>query len=201
LRDKYFLKFYVDKCRKVVYNEQKRGYDILKLKRKILTAAGVCVAVIFAVGVVLSIAAGNYGTEEDPLVTLSYLNDVLTKQITEQVNADFDAKLNTLETAFNSKVDELLTSDRVSASYVVLTLSKGQTVKCSVGAEIIHRLGSTVCVSDGETGLIDNTDAGVLRNGDALSANHLYLVSIDGRGLKATSDSATVLIRGGYKVS
>ena len=48
-------------------------------------------------------------------------------------------------------------------------------------------------------GLVDTTDASSLNNGSALKANHLYLVSIGGNGITATS-AAKVIVRGDYSI-
>ena len=49
-------------------------------------------------------------------------------------------------------------------------------------------------------GLVDSTDGSTLASGGALQPNHLYLITADGRGLKATAD-ATVMVRGSYTIS
>jgi hypothetical protein len=48
---------------------------------------------------------------------------------------------------------------------------------------------------------VDTTAGGCLDSGGSLSANHLYLVTIDGGGLKATASTVKVLARGSYTVS
>ena len=48
--------------------------------------------------------------------------------------------------------------------------------------------------------LADSTDGSTLASGGALQPNHLYLITADGRGLKATAD-ATVMVRGSYTIS
>jgi hypothetical protein len=45
------------------------------------------------------------------------------------------------------------------------------------------------------------TGGGTLNSGGSLTANHLYLVTIEGGGLKATASTVMVLIRGPYTVS
>lgn len=86
-----------------------------------------------------------------------------------------------------------------SAGYAKVTVESGKTVTGKIGTEILLRLGSAACVSSGDTGLIDLTAGTTLANGKALSANHLYMVTIDGRGFK-TSASTTVFIRGAYTI-
>jgi formylmethanofuran:tetrahydromethanopterin formyltransferase len=84
--------------------------------------------------------------------------------------------------------------------FAVVTLSRNQTVKCSIGAELLLRIGTAAVV--GETpGLVDSTDGATLPGGGDMLVNHLYMVTIEGNGLKATSDTVKVMIRGTYTVS
>ena len=62
------------------------------------------------------------------------------------------------------------------------------------------RIGSASCVSPSSPGLIDETTAVSLNNGGSLSANHLYMMTIEGRGVKAGSDTAKLLVRGTYTI-
>ena len=63
------------------------------------------------------------------------------------------------------------------------------------------RIGSAVCVSPSDPGLIDETTAATLANGGALVQNHLYMMTIDGRGVRATAGTTKVLARGSYSVA
>ena len=76
----------------------------------------------------------------------------------------------------------------------------GKTVSLALGSEALLRIGSATCVASGSPGLIDMTDGGELTNGGDLQKNHLYLCTVEGRGLKATS-AVTVFIRGGYTIT
>ena len=55
-------------------------------------------------------------------------------------------------------------------------------------------------MSDSAPGLVDMTAGGTLSSGGSLVQNHLYLGTIDGRGVKATS-AVTFLGRGSYTIS
>ncbi len=48
---------------------------------------------------------------------------------------------------------------------------------------------------------MDTTAGSTVTSGTALSANHLYLVTIEGNGFTATADGTAVLISGGYTLS
>ncbi|MBQ5778210.1 MAG: hypothetical protein IIV97_05280 [Oscillospiraceae bacterium] len=201
-------------------------------KWKAITSA-VLLAALIAVGA-FAIAA-EYGTSEDPLVSLSYINNVLAPQISEKVDeiiaektgslsSDLDAKINSISGEIDDKIaqytsknaDELINDAFVasvaekvagkvgggssSATFALVKLKSGQTITAKVGCEALLRLGSASCVSSGTPGLIDMTTGGDLAGGKALEKNHIYLCTVDGRGIKATSD-ATLLVRGPYTIS
>ena len=63
------------------------------------------------------------------------------------------------------------------------------------------RVGSAVCVSPSAPGLIDETTASTLNNGGALVQNHLYMMTIEDRGVRATAGTTKVLARGSYSVA
>ena len=174
-------------------------------------------AVLIALTVLGScfVFAASYGTQEDPLVTLSYITNVFLPQIIGQV----DAKISAGEEAYRQKLDSQISVFRVeidtkiqtlrseevkygtSDTYSVVTLNAGQTLTGSVGTELLLRIGSASCTASSATGLIDSTDGGVLENGQQMVKNHLYMVTIDGRGMKAGGGTVMVLVRGKYSVS
>ena len=165
--------------------------------------------------VLLSVAgylfvSADAGTEQDPLVTLSYVNEVLKPQMTEELqtltdrqkadfSAELDGKIKAADDRLSEKLDELFrpgteTDAAVTAaaedayeklvakievaerdpSWDLLRLTAGQTVTCSIGCEILVRIGSGTCVSSGTTGPIDMTDGSVLEPNKEYKTNHLY---------------------------
>ena len=86
-------------------------------------------------------------------------------------------------------------------TFSVVTLSGGQTLYGDVGCEVMLRVGSASCVAPSSPGLIDETDASTLDGGGALVKNHLYMMTIDERGVRATAETTKLLVRGGYKIS
>ena len=85
------------------------------------------------------------------------------------------------------------------ASYQVVNLSAGQTITGGAACEFLLRSGTATCVSDTSPGLVDMTAGTTLAGGGALTANHLYLATIEGRGVKA-STAVTLLVRGTYSI-
>lgn len=178
----------------------------MKLKKKILITLGVLVAVAFISGASI-LAATTFGTTSDPLVTLSYLTQKLKPEIMNEVSADIntakaslqpslDAKIN----SFKSDIEAKLSNSGVDeAGFVLVTLNKGDTVSCAVGTELLLRIGSATATGS-TPALVDATDGSTLSEGGALSANHMYMATIQGNGFKATASTVKVLIRGTYAI-
>ena len=83
----------------------------------------------------------------------------------------------------------------------MVTLSKGQVLTGDIGCEVMLRVGTASCVSPSSPGLIDESAAVTLNNGGALVQNHLYMMTIEGRGVKATAATTKLLVRGTYTVA
>ena len=169
-------------------------------------AAG-CLVTLTLVGV--AFAAGQQGSQSDPLVTLSYLTQKATPSILSQVDGKLTAREAELKKQLSAVVegyvkeveDKLETSGGGSsvqpsggASYQVVNLSAGQTITGGAACEFLLRSGT-----DTSPGLVDMTAGTTLAGGGALTANHLYLATIEGRGVKA-STAVTLLVRGTYSI-
>ncbi len=169
--------------------------------KKALIALGVLVAVALVSGLT-TMAVTNYGSQSDPLVTLSYLNETVTPAITNQINAAIDAKVAELERAFSEAASATGPAPQQEPGFSVLTLSKDQTVVCEVGTEIMPRIGAVVSYGPDSPRLVDETDgSAVSAAGAKLAANHMYMVTIRGNGVTATANNTKILIRGTYTVS
>ncbi|NLV86866.1 MAG: hypothetical protein GX025_06585 [Clostridiales bacterium] len=145
---------------------------------------------ILAAGIgVGAYAASNYGTKDDPLVAKSYLDKTLTPRLQAEFEARLDSEVKKLE-------DEISGLD--VANFKAISLKSGQSLAASSGCEIILRSGSAEVL--GEGGLSDVTAGASLSAGQAISKDHLLMAATSGDGISATTD-ATVLIRGGYKIS
>ena len=152
-------------------------------KKTVISLIALAVILLAGIGVY---AAGNYGTKDDPLITKSYLDAVVKPELQKQ-----------LQTELNDAVNELRGG---SGEFTVVTLYNGQTVSCGVGTEIVPRLGSVKASGASAPALIDTTTGNSISAGTVLSANHLYMVSIEGNGITAAADNTKVLISGVYTV-
>ncbi|HHY94018.1 MAG TPA: hypothetical protein GX513_03250 [Firmicutes bacterium] len=153
---------------------------------------------LLLLGLVLAVAGGyawgrqaeaqsaEPGTEADPLVTKSYVDDKL------QALAD------------KAYVEAYLGQRLQGLGLQVVELAAGKQLVAEGGTELILRAGKAVALGSNLGGVADLTAGKDLSSPgakpDAVPLNHLLLVArSDGRGLKATVD-CVVLVRGGFTV-
>ena len=178
----------------------------MKTKKKIIIALGVLVAVAFISGASI-LAATSLGTSTDPLVTLSYLTGKLKPQIMSDVSAGISAAEASLAPSLNAQVNGFKADIDAKASnpssqsvgFSIVSLNKDQTLICGVGTEILLRIGTASAVGSAPA-LVDSTSGTTLSAGGALTANHMYMVSIQGNGLNASS-AVKLMVRGTYAVT
>ena len=174
------------------------------MKRKLkLAAAVVGVTAVITFGAAALAAAGD---STDPLVTLSYLNNIFAPSVTAKVDEAVAANETNLKNELNAAIQkwegQLQSQGGGSSSaFSVVTLTKGQKLEGSVGCEIMLRVGTATCLASGSPGLIDSTDGTTLSAGSALVTNHLYMVTVDTRTVSATADTVKLLVRGSYTIS
>lgn len=181
------------------------------MKKRVLISMAAALVLLLA-GVSVYATAGS---ESDPLVSLSYLNETFLGTVSDKVQSMIqsrDASLKAELSAEISRAEKELAAQygstggsNVPGSYtaptfVVVTLEKGQSIIGEVGCELMLRVGSATCVADSTPGLIDTTDATTLGSGKSLTTNHLYMATIDGRGATATTSGAKILVRGDYTI-
>lgn len=143
--------------------------------------------------------AAEAGSGQDPLVTLSYLNNTFMNTILQRVDQKIAERNGNLAQQ-GVIVGGGTSGGSAASSFTVVTLSNGQTLTGDIGCEVMLRVGSAVCVSPSDPGLIDETTAATLANGGALVQNHLYMMTIEGRGVRATAATTKLLVRGGYTI-
>lgn len=180
--------------------------------------------ILFIVHIVQA-ASAEPGTEEDPLVTKSYVDDVLA-QLMKELEGIKKENLLLRETvsklsAVNSSQGDLGTDEVLEKTstelneinnqlellkaghlFKVLELEAGQKLLAGDSAEIIVRLGRASAVASG-SGLIDISAGNIkdILSGQVIPNSHLLLAPVgDGRGIKAVSDKVIVLVRGKYTI-
>ena len=140
----------------------------------------ICITMIFTFVTILcfSGSAAGPGTENDPLVSLSYVNDVLMPQ-------------------FKSYVDSQV-QQKSGDSFNVVELKKGQKIIGIQGTEFILRMGKASIISTEKGGIADITAGVDLPMYSKMPANHLLVVPFtDWRGVSMETDGI-LLIKGTY---
>ena len=149
------------------------------MKKSFMKKISLTVVSLLLLSICLPGMAADPGSNEDPLVTLSYINDVLMPQVKSYV----DSKTTTSGDGFK-----------------IVNLNAGQTVIAQASTEMILRMGSAQIVATAKGGVADVTHGIDLQNGAVMPANHLLIVPLDdGRGAQMLSDGI-IMIKGSYTV-
>ena len=154
---------------------------------------------------------GKYDTEDQVQLVYDYSEEVEVDIVMEQsldegtvLEADdtLQKRNSELESSLKAQVDRLAgaSGGTSTSTYQVVTLSKGQSLKGTVGTEVMLRVGTAGCYATSSPGLIDTTDGSDLSGGKALVKNHLYMMTVEGRAVTATADTVKLLVRGNYTI-
>ena len=123
-------------------------------------------------------SAASPGTQDDPLVSVSYVNEVIMPQIKSYVD-----------------------SQQSGNSFQVIEVKKGQKIIGIQGTEYILRMGSAKIIATQKGGIADATLGVDLPQNTPMPANHLLIVPFnDGRGVLMETDGI-LLIKGTYTIS
>lgn len=158
-------------------------------------------SVIIAAVAALAITAGSVtvlatqGDQEDPLVTLSYLQKVVTpeleKKVDEAVKANSEELVKQLDiaiTSYETRVDERLAA--AGAVFQSKDLKSGDSFTTDVGREVLLVSGSATAVG----ALVDTTAGGTVSDGGRLTVGHLYVTAGADAGMKATA-AVSLMVR------
>lgn len=178
---------------------------------KLGTAVLLCALLIGA----FSFSLVSYSDGSDPLVTLSYLTEIILPQFKKDVLMEI-AKGDTHDTPSDNKSDDDNTVDDTDESgssddntpqnnsYTLLELELGQKVYAESVLELIVRPGSEVCVISpfDEQGVANITGSKEYLNGDTIEYNAYCLIPRggDGRGIEVLNEKSYILVRGEYSV-
>ena len=142
--------------------------------------------------------AVEVGSDRDPLVTLSYLNETFLGEVLEAVDAKIQDRNRQIAQELGTQLGG---GGSAVDTFSVVTLTQGQILYGGIGCEVMLRVGSAACVAASAPGLIDETAAATLNHGGALVPNHMYMMTIEGRGVQATAETVKVLVRGVYTIA
>ncbi len=195
------------------------------MRIKILATA-LAFALFIGVGAYVTLGNNDLDLTNDPLISLSYLNEVFWPRIEKAIadaadgivagNEDDtydDTELDTedAESSLEQDTEKTEESDQLPPEqtlpagfeYEVLHLSQGDIVLAETPCEIILRTGEAKAyLSGNESGIADLTAGIDIKEGELLSHNHLLLVPRggDGRGFIVTSAEVYIMVRGGYNL-
>lgn len=149
--------------------------------------AALCAAGIVAVCGVGFVFAADPGSDGDPLISKSYIDNVLLPKIYSYID-------NAISGVSPSDPQEQ------SGKFEVVNVSAGKKVIAGEGTEMILRMGSGTVLGSMRGGIADTTDGTDLADGTAAPSNHLMIVPLaDGRGIYVTSE-AIFMIKGSYEI-
>ncbi len=144
------------------------------MKKSFFAGMVLSLAIMIVFAVVVLAAPGS---EEDPVVSVSYLENVFMGKV-------------------QSYIDQ-----KAGAQYEVVSLKQGQTLKAQKGTEMILRMGTATVIASQKGGLSDVTGGVDIADGGAMPSNHLLISPLDdGRGIIATEAEVLVMVRGGYTI-
>lgn len=136
----------------------------MKKKISIISLIGIlCVCVAFTY-----IAYAQVGGENDPVISLSYLQQIFKPELKKELTFD------------------------------VVSVKEGESVICDAGSELILRMGTAEIIATEKGGIADVTEGYDLTDKSKMPSNHHLIVPVgDGRGAKALTD-CLIMIKGGY---
>lgn len=142
-------------------------------------------------------ADGLIGTENDPVVTKSYV-DKLFASMSGSSNKDLEASIAAQDKLISELSMQISQLQQSKSGYEIVTVQAGSTIYGKQGSEIIIRSGQGMIVASAAGGVQDVTDGVDLSGGVNAPNNNLLLIPReDGRGIQAVK-TMVVMVRGGY---
>ena len=170
----------------------------MKKSKKLLLIL-LCGSILTLMFMLSAAATPAPGSEEDPLVTRSYV-DRLISDILNTPHGGGALNAVQMQAIIDEVVIRLGADGLAGDKFTPIHLLSGQTLFGNEGTEIILRSGSAVVQAYGVDGLADVTSGRDIGLGENIERNHLLIVPrTDGRGVHATSD-IWLLVKGGFSV-
>lgn len=170
--------------------------------KKMIIALEICAATLVLAGG--TVFAAVVGTQEDPLVSKSYVDSKISQVLTLINDNGTGSKADT--DAIAEEVMKKISEGEVSGgavavdTYVPVSVAVGKTIYGAEGTELILRAGKGTVTVSGVDGIADLTTGNELKTGDKATKNHIMIVPRDdGRGIKVT-EAAWFLVKGGYQI-
>ncbi len=175
------------------------------MKKKIVLILIISLTLIYPV-----IGFSSNNTEnDDPLITLSYL-DYRLDEFSTEVDENISNQSIIVETLENkileqektiTSLEEKINNLKVSSSTLeVVELSENQKIILEAGSEIILRAGTAYAITSEQGGLSDVTSGVDIQQDESIPRNHqLIIPRSDGRGLYVDS-YAIFMVTGVYEI-
>ena len=164
--------------------------------KNMFSIKGIVLVVLVVVLMSLVVYAVDPGTNDDPLISLSYLEEAIDelKDSLESKITELEKKVNNLEKNNDSSEDKEDNVTVKSNGFKVVNLKAGETLSLGESAEIILRTGSATVVGGTGGGLSDVTAGKDIPDGGKVELNHLLITPRnDGRGIKVSVNSAVMV--------
>lgn len=143
-----------------------------------------CMLLVIGTIAGIAVAAGNQGTQANPLITLEYLDEVFLPELLEQADKKILDKTTELKAELQNGGGVVFTT---------VPVETGKLLCLTDGSQVVLRSGVASCPDP-----ILNLTAGEQQSG-ALIANSLYIALGDEQKIPVSS-SAVFLILGNYSV-
>lgn len=135
------------------------------------------------------------GSSEDPVVSLSYITDILWPEIKEYVD---NSKAENIPVAGNGHITP--EGMEYADTFKVVSLTAGEKLIGGDGCEVILRSGNLSVIASERGGVSDVTAGLDLPASTLAPLNHLMIIPVnDGRGFVVNADSY-VMVKGDYKI-
>lgn len=146
---------------------------------RILTAA-----VIVAMMAGMVVLAATAGTDDDPLVTRSYLDGPYKKTLLSEAERTAQSQVETLERSLDNRIQSFTSNlsekaperEQVESEYETKTIASGGTETLPAGTQMLFLSGTATMTG---AGLTDVTAGEAVASGTALSTNHLYVAAAE----------------------
>ena len=187
-----------------------------------LTCALVAVLMVAGLGVI----AAEYGGQSDPLVTLSYIEEVLLPQTKDDVDEQIEEALEEYEDLLSEQSSEVedyidrklrsfasgdVDDDLIEEIAALIVEQSGgvqnnaswAVIDLPAGAAVVCEPGVQIVLRSGQAAatalLVDLSNGEGLAAGKNLAQNHMYVTDAADEGF-LTAQGCTVMISGGYTV-
>lgn len=136
-----------------------------------------------------SAATAEPGSSADPLVSKSYVDNLISGLLTR----------GQVETMVAPLADKSYVDSRIT--FQVVTVPQGSRLVGEGGTEIVLRGGQATVVASANGGVLDVSDGVDLSEGVPVKPNHVLVVPrTDGRGILAKTD-VVLLVKGPYTIA